>query len=143
MSREETILVGGRTTAAIVRVGETVRRPPAPNAGFVRSLLRHLEVVEFDGAPRYLGTDVSGREMLTYVPGDVPADLRNYGDETLRDAAHLIRRYHDATVSLFETYSVHKAGIEVACHNDLSPCNTVCHSACNFDPLSRGIGVQN
>jgi hypothetical protein len=22
-------------------------------------------------------------------------------------------------------------------------CADVCHSACNFDPLSRGIGVQN
>jgi hypothetical protein len=81
MSQEDRMLVGGRTTAAVTRVGETIRRPPAPNAGFVRSLLRHLEVVGFDGAPQYRGTDARGREMLTYVPGEVPADLGNYDDE--------------------------------------------------------------
>jgi aminoglycoside phosphotransferase (APT) family kinase protein len=40
-------------------------------------------------------------------------------------AAELIRRYHDATVALFATREAMAAGIEVACHNDLSPCNTV------------------
>ena len=73
MSETETILAGGRTTLAVARVGETVRRPPTPNCGFVRSLLWHLDAVGFDGAPRYLGSDDAGREIFTYIRGAVPA----------------------------------------------------------------------
>jgi hypothetical protein len=94
-------------------------------SGLVRALLWHLDAVGFDGAPRYLGSDDAGREIFTYIRGAVPAELSDYDDKTLAEAARLIRRYHDATSSLFETASAQKAGIEVACHNDLSPCNTV------------------
>ncbi|HKH80856.1 MAG TPA: phosphotransferase [Methylovirgula sp.] len=125
MSQNETTLIGGRTTLGVVRLGETVRRPPTPNLGFVRALLRHLEAVGFDGAPRYLGTDESGREIYSYIPGVVPAELGEHDDKTLENAARLIRAYHDATAPLFATPSAQKVCIEVACHNDLSPCNTV------------------
>jgi hypothetical protein len=125
MGNPEIVLTGGRTTQAVVRIGDTVRRPPAPNAKFVQSLLRHLEVAGFAGAPRYLGRDARGREIFSYLPGVVPVELRHYGDETLAAAACLIRRYHDATASLIEVQSAPEAGIEVVCHNDLSPCNTV------------------
>jgi len=124
MSQNETILPGGRTTPVVVRIGETVRRPPSQNAEFVRSLLRHLELAGFDGAPRYLGTDASGREIFSFMPGAVPAELENHDDTTLQEVARLIRAYH-ATAPLFATPSARKACIEVACHNDLSPCNTV------------------
>jgi thiamine kinase-like enzyme len=43
----------------------------------------------------------------------------------LENAARLIRALHDATAPLFDTPSAANAGIEIACHNDLSPCNTV------------------
>jgi Tol biopolymer transport system component len=36
----------------------------------VHALLRHLESVGFEGAPRVVGFDDSGREVLTYVDGD-------------------------------------------------------------------------
>lgn len=114
----------GRTTAGITRIGQTVRRPPSPNAGFVQALLRHLEAVGFQGAPRHLGTDENGRELLSYVPGEVPAHLGRYDDRTLAEAARLIRDYHDATATLF-ALPAEQAGVEVACHNDLSPCNVV------------------
>lgn len=103
MSENEVALAGGRTTAGVVRVGETIRRPPGSNAGFVRSLLRHLESAGFDGAPRYLGIDEIGRETYSYISGDVPNDLGNYSDDILQDAARLIRRYHDTTSALFGT----------------------------------------
>jgi Phosphotransferase enzyme family len=124
MSQNETILLGGRTTR-VVRIGETVRRPPSQNAEFVRFLLRHLELAGFNGAPGHLGTDESGREIFSYVPGAVAAELGDHDDTTLEDVARLIRAYHDATAPLFATPSAQKACIEVACHNDLSPCNTV------------------
>ena len=125
MSDSETVLKGGRVTHSIVRVGETVRRPPSPSAGFIRSLLRHVELAGFDGAPRYIGVDERGMEIFSYLPGTVPAELSNHDDATLQNAARLIRAYHDATASLFKAPSASKAGMEVACHNDLSPCNTV------------------
>jgi hypothetical protein len=40
----------------------------------VHALLRHLEDVGFDDAPRALGFDNQGREMLTYLPGDTVGD---------------------------------------------------------------------
>jgi Phosphotransferase enzyme family len=125
MSRDETTLVGGRTSSGVVRLGETVRRPPTPNACFVRALLRHLEAAGFDGAPRYLGADENGSEIYSYIPGVVPPELGEHDDKTLENAARLIRTYHDATALLFAAPSAQKIRIEVACHNDLSPCNTV------------------
>jgi hypothetical protein len=125
MNQDETALVGGRTTRGVVRLGETVRRPPTPNAHFVRGLLRHLEAAGFDGAPRHLGVDENGREIYSYISGVVPPELGEHDDETLENAARLIRTYHDATALLFATPSARKVCIEVACHNDLSPCNTV------------------
>jgi aminoglycoside phosphotransferase (APT) family kinase protein len=55
----------------------------------------------------------------------VPAELGFYGDETLREAASLIRRFYDATAGLVATPAAAAVGIEVICHNDLSPCNFV------------------
>jgi hypothetical protein len=125
VSKTEANLAGGRTSLAVTRVGDTVCRLPMSNAEFVRSLLRHLQAAGFDGAPRYLGCDASGRETFSYLPGTVPAELGHHCDDTLAEAARLIRRYHDATASLFAAPAAREVGIEVACHNDLSPCNTV------------------
>jgi Ser/Thr protein kinase RdoA (MazF antagonist) len=114
----EVPLSGGRVTPGVVRVGDTVRRPTNPNSGFVHELLRHLEAVGFEGAPRFLGTDEQGREILSFVAGSVPDNIRpDYGDDVLSAAARLIRRYHDATAGW--------RGAEVVCHNDISPVNAV------------------
>lgn len=120
MSEIEVPLTGGRITQGVVRVGNTVRRPLKPNAGFVHALLLHLEVIGFIAAPHFLGIDAQGREMLSFIEGDVPPDLGEWTDEQLIAAARLIRAFHDATLN-FEG----KGGADVACHGDLSPCNTV------------------
>jgi len=117
----ETSLSGGRVTSGVVRIGDTVRRPPKANAPLVRALLAELAERGFDGAPRYLGRDVQGRETFTYLEGDVPGELEaSFSDKTLAVAAGLIRDYHDATAG-----SQLAEGAEVICHNDLSPCNFV------------------
>jgi len=114
-------LSGGRVTKGVVRIGETVRRPSKPNSAFVRALLAHLGDEGFDAAPRYLGADEQGREILSFQPGEVPAELdAAISDETLVAAARLIRAYHDATAG-----SALAGKDEVVCHNDLSPCNFV------------------
>jgi aminoglycoside phosphotransferase (APT) family kinase protein len=117
----ETPLEGGRVTRGVVRVGDTVRRPPKSNAELVRALLVRIEHLGLNFAPRYRGVDESGRETFGYLEGEVPSELdANYRDETLAAAAELIRRFHDATAG-----SPLAAGREVVCHGDLSPCNTV------------------
>jgi len=118
-------LIGGRTTPGVVKVGETVRRPATPNSVFVRSLLIHLERSGFTGAPRYLGTDEDDRDVFSYLPGDVPAELGEHEDHVLQAAARLIRGLHDTTAALVRSEAATCSGIEVVCHNDLSPCNTV------------------
>src|SRR6185312_4890424 len=47
--------------------------------------LGHLEEAGFDGAPRFLGTDVRGREVLSYIPGE--AVTPPYPAWSLTDAA--------------------------------------------------------
>ncbi len=117
-------LTGGRVTPGVVRVGNTVRKPASAKSGFVHHLLRHLARRGFDGAPDSLGTDERGRDVFTFIDGDVPAELAFYDDPTLCDAASLIRSFHDLSSELVASPAA-AAGIEVVCHNDLSPCNFV------------------
>jgi Phosphotransferase enzyme family len=113
--------MGGRVTPGVVLVEETVRRPLGARSTFVHALLAHLEETGFEAAPRLVGLDERGREILSYIPGTVPADLQpDHPDEPLAAAARLIRRFHDATAG-----SALAGAEEVVCHNDLSPCNFV------------------
>jgi adenosylcobyric acid synthase len=120
LDQPEIPLAGGRLTEGVVRVGDTVRRPVGAHTPLVHALLRHLEAVGFYGAPRVLGIDERGREILTFIEGEVPPDLRSFSDVQLVEAAALIRRFHDATAG-----SNLAGDEEVVCHNDLSPCNAV------------------
>jgi hypothetical protein len=71
----ETGLTGGRLTPGVVQVGDTARRPTSPPFAFVHELLRHLEWAGFTAAPRFLGIDRRGREILSYLDGQVPDNL--------------------------------------------------------------------
>ncbi len=104
---EEISLRGGTANRGRVhRVGDTVRRPMRPTSRATHALLHHLENVGFDGAPRFLGIDESGREVLTYVPGDaVTAPLPDWGltDDALRSTGELLRRFHEAAAGFDPT----------------------------------------
>ena len=80
---QEIPLLGGRTTVGVVRVGNTVRRPVKATGAFTQELLRHLDNQAFSGAPKLLGIDSMGREILTYIPGSVPAELGYFSDDQL------------------------------------------------------------
>jgi hypothetical protein len=95
-------LAGGDVTEGVVRVGDTVRRPVGPHSPLVHALLTHLESAGFEGAPRFLGVDGSGREVLTYIDGEVAGRPRPpwIADETrLASVGQLVRAYDDAAVS--------------------------------------------
>jgi hypothetical protein len=97
--REVPLLGGTANRGRVHRVGDTVRRPLRPTAPAVHALLRHLEDVGFDGAPRVLGVDAEGREVLSYVPGEAvtaPAPWWGLTDAALRSVGRLLRRFHDA-----------------------------------------------
>jgi Phosphotransferase enzyme family len=109
---------------SVVRVGDTVRRRLPARAEFIHQLLRLFDQAGWDGAPRFLGLDEQGREMLSFVPGHVawetsqPADVSC--DESLLHIAELVRQFHDLTAG-----TTLAGSDEVVCHNDLSPKNTV------------------
>lgn len=135
VTREEPLLGGMHSTHAVVRVGDTVRRPLTEASGAVQALLLHLEKVGFDGAPRYLGRDREGRDVLSYIDGQVPLPpypAWSMTDHALVDLAHLLRRFHEATASFDCTgisgwasdWADPLAG-HVICHNDLFPENVV------------------
>ena len=68
-------LPGGRSFGAVL-AGDEVRRPAQPWTATVHSVLRHLEDVGFDGAPRARGFDDQGRERLTFLPGQTLGGAR-------------------------------------------------------------------
>jgi Ser/Thr protein kinase RdoA (MazF antagonist) len=120
MTRHEEPLHGGRTTKGVVRIADTVHRPPTGNSGFVRHLLLRLGEIGLKGVPTVLGVDERGRDVFSFIEGSVPPELGFHDDSILRAAALLVRRYHDATVALAKEHCA-----DVICHNDLSPCNFV------------------
>lgn len=129
-------LAGGNIASA-VRLGDTVRRQPGPWSPAVHALLRHLERVGFDGAPRILGLDGEGREILSYLEGETPLGWPDpypawvWSRETLESAASLLRRYHDAVASFSPPPDARwrlpagPGSREIVCHNDTAPFNTV------------------
>jgi hypothetical protein len=128
-------LTGGNTHASIVRIGNTVRRPTGPWTPGVHALLSHLDEVGFEAAPRVLGLDNEGREILTFIEGTVvwPGHFELVeSDEALAAVAKLIRRYHDATEGFdpdgfeWNPLAPDRSGThEVMCHNDLAAWNLV------------------
>jgi Ser/Thr protein kinase RdoA (MazF antagonist) len=99
---------------------QSVDRPVGPNSNFVHEFLRHLALSGFNGSPKFFGTDERGREILSFVEGDVPPELGYYSDGDLVKAAQLIRRFHEHSRSF-----PRKGPHEIVCHNNLSPCNFV------------------
>jgi Ser/Thr protein kinase RdoA (MazF antagonist) len=132
MSEPETRFADGNLSD-VVRVGDTVRRVPGPWSPAVHALLRHLEATGFDGAPRFLGIDQRGREVLSFVEGEtLRPDIRGSGDALLAGVGRLLRRYHDAVAGFVpppdaawqRCVGAPTAG-EVVCHNDAGPWNVV------------------
>ena len=130
---DEQRLPGGNTGGA-VRVGDTVRRAAGRWTPAVHALLRHLESVGFGGAPRARGFDQHGREVLTYLPGDVVGNTRPWpewvhSDDALRQVAWWLRDYHAAVATfrppadaVWREGGTWRPGLVVG-HNDAAPYN--------------------
>lgn len=100
---DEVPLVGGDVTEGVVRVGETVRRPAGPHSPRVRLVLEHLASVGFVGCPRWLGSDERGRDVLSFVAGEVagrPWPEWVAHEARIASVARLVRAYDDAVAPL-------------------------------------------
>ena len=121
--------------SSVFRKGDVVYRNTGPWTPAVHALLRHLEAVGFQGAPRLVepGLDAEGHEMLTYIPGE----FTQPGPWSLEGAAgvgRLLRELHDATASfapppgaVWQSGGIRKlAGRRrVISHCDMGPWNIV------------------
>jgi Ser/Thr protein kinase RdoA (MazF antagonist) len=141
---EEIHLGGGAMTDGVVRVGDTVRRPPRNATQLMRDVLVHLERAGFDAAPRWLGFDEQGRDVLSWIDGETltergqmhpyigdPSGRITFTDEQIAAVMRLLRRYHDTF------------GDDMICHGDFGPWNVVWQSGLpvaviDFDNAYRG-----
>jgi hypothetical protein len=134
MSEER--LPGGNAGGAVL-VDGTVRRPTGHWTPTIHALLRHLEACGFEGAPRVLGVDDRGREVLTFLAGktvgwDRPWPAWVHSDDALVQVGAWLRSYHD-TVAAFvppdwarwrTSLRPWRSG-DVVGHNDAAPYNAV------------------
>lgn len=140
-------LPSGDVTEGVVRIGATVRRPHQPTSMAVAQYLDHLQRVGFDAAPRFLGRDDAGRDVLTFVEGEVASSppQRWAADEVLlAEVGRLVRQLHDASTGygaetgfVAPTGSVWRRDMvtvdvplpdwqpELISHNDVTPQNVV------------------
>lgn len=118
---EPEVPLGGGHTPGVVRVGDTVRRPLNASSGRIHRLLVHFADCGFEGAPRFLGIDARGREILSFIDGFAPPHNGfELSEEGVRAGARLVRRVHDLTEG-----TEFSAGSEVACHRNLSQPNFI------------------
>jgi hypothetical protein len=124
--------LAGGFNGPVSRVGETVRRSAGPWTPTVHSLLSHLRARGFTLAPRPLGYDERGREVLSYLEGQVPLyPLPEWcwRDSVLVEVARTLRKAHDATLDFHPAEPVWRVTTDepadVICHNDFAPYNLV------------------
>ncbi|MEU4480464.1 phosphotransferase [Micromonospora sp. NPDC023966] len=121
----------GNVTAGVVRVGDTVRRPAGPWTPAVDALLGHLHEVGFRGAPRPLGQDDRGRQVLEYVPGEPGDPAGTYSLDELASIGAFLADLHRATASFPPPPgarwqpAIPPDGAELICHHDVAPWNLV------------------
>jgi hypothetical protein len=141
---EEDRLPEGRGGTVAWRSKRGVHRATGPWTPTLHEFLGHLEAHGFEGAPRVLGTDEQGREVLTFIEGDVladpgwqpgepgrwPAYARSL--EALEATGALLRRLHDASAGFVPSAPVWKQFAwptllegEIVCHGDVGRHNTV------------------
>lgn len=125
---------GEPSVAGSVLIDGRVHRRSGPWTPAVHALLTHLEAKGFDGAPRVVGFDEAGREVLTWVEGEAPVmpwPAWMQTDDALAGLGRLLRRYHDAAADFGPPPAaqwrawVGSPGGPLIRHGDLWPSNVV------------------
>lgn len=130
--KSEQELKGGNTST-VFRVGDTVRREAGPWTPKVHRLLALLHAKGVAGVPEPLGMDDQGREVLTYLHGEVgtsPLSGTQRSEVVLLQAAKLLSAIHEATAEVAAEWTTGwrlpvRMPAEVICHGDFAPYNCV------------------
>src|SRR4051794_17091853 len=99
MADEPEVPLTGGSMTAVVRVGDTVRRPAGAWTPSVHALLRHLRAEGFTQVPVPHGLDEHGREVLSLIEGEAatyPLPAFVLTDAMLTAVARLMCAYHEA-----------------------------------------------
>jgi hypothetical protein len=125
-------LAGGNVGPRVVRVGNTVRRPSGFWTRSVDALLRHLDDVGYEGAPRPLGFDARGRHVLEFVEGDTQMPFGPTDPvAAARRVGSLVRDFHDASAEFTPPADARWNVVitpdaeDLVVHHDLAPWNLV------------------
>jgi len=133
----EQVLLGGiANEGAVVRVGDTVRRPWRRSTPFAHAVLARLAEISAGLAPVPLGRDDQGREVLSWLDGEVPIPpFPTWATEEafLVSLGELVRRVHDALAGwlpdpalTWGTELADPSGGRQVVHGDVCPENIVC-----------------
>jgi Phosphotransferase enzyme family len=128
---DEQTLSGGHMSGA-VRLGGTVRKATQPQSATIQRLLAHVRAQGVMWVPEPLGLDEHGRDIWSFIDGQVVHDEPEWlwSTDILITVARRLREWHDATAS-FERRADDvwwwpgKLPIEVICHVDFAPYNHV------------------
>jgi len=131
-NENEEILTGGNVSN-VYRSGDTVRRELKPESPKIHKLLRHLENKGFSFAPKFLGIDEKGREILSFIEGkagNYPLKEYMWSDSVLIEIAKMLRLYHDAVSDFpiddsWVPIDNTPKPFDVLCHNDFAIYNII------------------
>ncbi|HLO99990.1 MAG TPA: phosphotransferase [Fimbriimonas sp.] len=123
-------LTGGNMSS-VQRIGDTVHRTSTPASPTIQRLLTHIRSKGITWVPKPLGFDDQGREVLSYVSGQVVHDMPDWiwSEPILKDIAKRLRAFHDATLEFDQTGALwnfpSREPKEVIVHHDFAPYNCV------------------
>jgi len=128
----EVPLAGGNVNNSVVRIGETVHRTATAHTPTIQRLLAHVRAQGVTLVPEPLGFDSQGREVLSYLAGEVahghPENL--LAPHVLGEVGRALRQWHDATASYPRSAADNwsapaREPAEVIVHGDFAPYNHV------------------
>ena len=125
-------LIGGNVSN-VYRLGETIRRELKEESNKIHKLLKHLENKGFSYAPKFLGTDEKGREILSFIEGEAgnyPLKEYMWSNDVLKELAEMLRLYHDSVIDFsieesWQSIDNTPQPFEVICHNDFAIYNII------------------
>ncbi|WP_088043392.1 phosphotransferase [Bacillus sp. EAC] len=132
-NHENEEMLSGGNVSNVYRSGDTVRRDLKSDSLKIHKLLKHLENKGFSYAPKFIGIDDKGREILSFIEGEAgnyPLKEYMWSDDVLIEIAKMLRLYHDSVSDFsfddnWQSIDNTPHQNEVLCHNDFAIYNII------------------